>query len=73
VADRLVLPSLSRQDITDIAAGRHQMDAFVRRYIHENLCYRFVVLPDGKTAYDVEASIKSGKWKHGAPLLNPGR
>jgi hypothetical protein len=22
------------------ASGRHQMDAFVRRYIHENLCYR---------------------------------
>jgi len=35
VADRLVLPTLSQEDISAIAAGRHHMDAFVRRYIHE--------------------------------------
>ena len=48
------------------------MDAFVRRYIHENLSYRFVIVPDGATAYRVEAVIKSGKWEYGRPLLNPG-
>jgi hypothetical protein len=72
VADRLVLPALSQQNIADIASGRHQMDAFVRRYIHENLCYRFVMLPDGAPAYTVEAVIKSGEWGHGRPFLNPG-
>jgi hypothetical protein len=72
VADRLVLPKLSQDDITAIASGRHQMDAFVRRYIHENLSYRFVILPDGAAAYTIEASIKSGGWEHGRPLLNPG-
>jgi hypothetical protein len=72
VADRLVLPTLSQENIADIASGRHQLDAFVRRYIHENLCYRFVMLPDGATAYGVEAAIKSGEWGHGRPLLNPG-
>jgi hypothetical protein len=73
VADRLVLPTLSRDDITAIASGCHQLDAFVRRYIHENLCYRFAMLPDGATAYTAEAAIKSGRWEHGRPLLNPGR
>jgi hypothetical protein len=73
VADRLVLPALSQDDITAIASGRHQMDAFVRRYIHENLCYRLVMLPDGATTYAVEAAIKSGEWEHGRPFLNPGR
>jgi len=72
VADRLVLPTLTQQDIADIASGRHQLDAFVRRYIHENLSYRFVMLPDGAAAYTVETAIKSGKWEHGRPLLNPG-
>jgi hypothetical protein len=72
VADRLVLPTLTQRDITDIASGRHQMDAFVRRYIHENLSYRFVMLADGAAAYTVEAAIKNGKWDHGRPLLNPG-
>jgi hypothetical protein len=73
VADRLVLPILSLDDITAIASGHHQMDAFVRRYIHENVCYRFVMLPDGAAAYALEAAIKGGKWEHGRPLLNPGR
>ena len=48
------------------------MDAFVRRYIHENLSYRFVMVPDGAAAYAVEATIKNGGWAHGRPLLNPG-
>jgi hypothetical protein len=73
VADRLVLPTLSQEDITAVTSGRHQMDTLVRRYIHENLCYRFVMLPDGATAREVESAIKSGEWGHGRPLLNPGR
>jgi hypothetical protein len=73
VADRLVLPTLSQEDITAIASGRHQMDAFVRRYIHENLSYRFVMLPDGAEAYAIESAIKSGGWDYGRPFLNPGR
>jgi hypothetical protein len=71
--NRLVLPTLSQDDITAIASGRHQMDAFVRRYIHENLRYRFAMLPDGTVAYTVETAIKNGKWEHGRPFLNPGR
>jgi hypothetical protein len=73
VADRLVLPTLSQEDIASIASGRHQLDAFVRRYIHENLSYRFVMMPDGAGAYTVEAAIKTGDWEHGRPFLNPGR
>jgi hypothetical protein len=73
VADRLVLPTLSQEDMNAIASGRHQMDALVRQYIHGNLIYRFVMVPDGATAYAVEAMIKSGKWGHGLPLLNPGK
>lgn len=71
IADRFVLPILTKDQIDDISAGRHQMDAFVRRYIHENLSYRFQMLPDGETAYATEAMIKSGAWGHGRPLLNP--
>ena len=71
IADRLVLSTLSQEEITAIAAGRHQMDALVRRYIHENLGYRFAMLPGGATAYAIEAAIKNGGWTHGRPLLNP--
>ena len=34
VTDRLVLPILTQKHIADIGSGRHQIDAFVRRYIH---------------------------------------
>jgi hypothetical protein len=47
------------------------MDAFVRRYLHESFCFRFVMLSDGAAAYVVEAAIKNGDWEHGRPLLNP--
>lgn len=73
VADRFVLPTLSQDNIIAIGSGRHQMDAFVRRYIHANLCYRFVMLPDGAAAYALEAAIKNGEWEQGRPFLNPGR
>ena len=60
------------EEINSIALGRHHLDAFVRRYIHEHLGYRFTVLPSGAEAYAVEFAIKSGKLEQGLPLLNPG-
>jgi hypothetical protein len=72
VADRFILPNLSPQDIAAIASGRHSMDTFVRRYIHENLSYRFVMVSDGAAAKAIETAIKNGEWDHGCPLLNPG-
>jgi hypothetical protein len=73
VADRLILPTLDRRGITAIASGRRQMDAFVRRYIHENLSYRFLMVPDGAAAYRIETAIKGGEWEFGRPLLNAGK
>jgi hypothetical protein len=73
VADRLVLQNLSQADIEAISSDEHQMDAFVRRYIHQNLRYRFLLVPDGATAYRIEAAIKNGDWEYGRPLLNPAR
>ena len=72
VADRLVLPNLTPRDIEDVVAGRHQMDAHIRAYVHKHLGYRFAVLPDGIGALALEASIKNGALPHGKPMLNPG-
>jgi hypothetical protein len=59
--------------LSDISSERHQMDAFVRRYIHENLCSRFEMLPDGAARTMWEAAIKNGDWEHGRPPLNQGK
>jgi hypothetical protein len=71
VADRLVLPTLSQPELASIAVGDPQMDAFVRCFIQEHLSNRFVVVPDGVTAFATEASIKAGDWEYGKPFLNP--
>jgi hypothetical protein len=73
VADRLVLPTLAQEDIAAISSGRHQMDAFVRQYIHENLCYRFLMLPDGAAAYRLEAAIRDGGWEYSRNHASPIR
>jgi len=51
------LPILSQDDIASISSGEHQMDAFVRRYIHENLRYRFLMVSDGPTAFKYERAV----------------
>jgi hypothetical protein len=73
VADRLVLPTLTQDLIATIASGRHQFDALIRKYIHENLIYRFAVVPDGAAAFAIEMALKSGAWDCGPPFLNPSR
>ena len=60
VPDRFVLPILTRDDIAGIVSGRHQMDAHVRRYIHEQLLYRYTIVPNGRAALAIEGRIKSG-------------
>jgi hypothetical protein len=71
VGDRLILPNLSQADIAEISRGRHQMDSHIRSYIHANLGYRFVMVPDARTALDIEKTIRSGAWLEDKPLLNP--
>jgi hypothetical protein len=73
VVDRLVLEPLSQANTAEVSSGEHQMDAFVGRYIHQNLRYRFLMVPVGATGYRIEAAIKNGDWGHGRRMLNPAR
>jgi hypothetical protein len=71
VGDRLVLPTLTETQIADIAAGRVSLDRLIRDFIHNNLAYRFVILPSGIEARALEMLIRSGALHAGMPLLNP--
>jgi hypothetical protein len=73
VADRLVMPVLTRGEIEAIAAGCASFDKRLRGFIHDRMGYRFVVLPSGAEARAVEAMIRAGRWAPGAPLPNPSR
>ncbi len=71
VADRLVLPLLSRQEIEGIARGRIPFDALLRGFIRRRLGYRYALLAGPGEARGWEATLRRGAWQHGPPLLNP--
>ena len=73
VCDRLVLPTLTREQIAEIAAGHLSLDRLTRGYIREHLAYRFVEITDGRAGYEMEAQVRSGALDVGVPLLNPLR
>jgi hypothetical protein len=73
VFDRLVLPTLTAEDIGSAAAGELSLDIATRRYIHHHLSYRFVLTNDGDTALALERAVQRGALEGQTPLLNPLR
>jgi hypothetical protein len=71
VADRLVLPSLTPEQVRAIGDGALQFDALVRSYVCDHLAYRLVVVASGAEARRLEDQIKRGVLSAGAPLLKP--
>ena len=70
VADRLVLPILSADDRTAIAAGDRSFDSFVRSYVRSHLSFRWLATIDGAQALEIEDEVRRGH--HGPqPVLNP--
>ena len=72
VFDRLVLPTLTPDDIAAAAAGRLFLDRVVREYIRRELAYRFVAVPDGTRALALERHVQGHGLSGRRPFLNPG-
>ena len=53
VGDRLVLPTLTSNDIAEIVSGKLSFDKLIRDYIQENLIFRFVETENDKIAYEL--------------------
>jgi hypothetical protein len=70
VADRLVLPELSADQIDAISRKALLFDNLVMKYIHSNLKFGFIETSSGDEALRIEAEIKSGALGQ-KPLLNP--
>jgi hypothetical protein len=73
VCDRLVLPTLSPDDLAEAGAGRLNLDLRTRAYIHERLTYRFVVTDSSKEAHELERMIRESGLSGENPILNPRR
>lgn len=70
VGDRLVLPTLSHEQIISIAAATLSMDSVIRDFIRAHLAYRVVVTPDGPAALALERRLLLEGLDGHLPLLN---
>ena len=59
VFDRLVLPTLTPEEIEQVGAGSLLCDVLTRSYIHKHLTYRFVVTESAEQALVLERSLRS--------------
>lgn len=70
VADHLVLPRLSVDQIDAISRKELLFDNLIRKYIHDRLSFRFIETSSGDEALRIEDDVKSGALGQ-KPLLNP--
>ena len=71
MGDHYVLPTIPRDEITAIAESRLSMDLLIRKAIADHLSFRYVTVPDYRTALAVEHAIKNGHDGQPPPRLNP--
>lgn len=70
VADRLVLPKLTAENLAGIAGGHLLLDDFVYVYVQDRLAYRVTITADVAAARAVEKAARGGALGAGKPVLN---
>ena len=71
VANRLVIPSLSIDDLPKFKTGELKLDALTKQYIHDHLDYQYVVVDSSNEAFALENKARKGEVFGEVPLLNP--
>lgn len=73
VCDYFVVPELTDVQQREIAKGVTFLDDLTHDHINANFRYRFIYLPDGKTAEALERRLRRGDLlpELGNPFLNP--
>jgi hypothetical protein len=70
VCDRLVIPSLSADELRAVGDGALSLDARTREFIRGTLTNRSVVVPDSESAYRIERLVQSRALDADKPILN---
>jgi len=73
VFDRLLLATISREQINGAARGQLSLDGLTRKLIRQSLSYRFTLVNDAATARALERQIQHEGLVGQPPLLNPLR
>ena len=69
VTNRLVIPSLNHNQLTQFADGCRTLDLLTRH--HQHLKYQYLVLDKSAEAFALERLSQEGKLFGQKPLLNP--
>jgi hypothetical protein len=71
ICDRFVVPRLTTEQQTQVGDGALSLDALTKKYIHDNLSYRYVTVSSGSQALALEREMQRGALSVGKPFLNP--
>ncbi len=71
VANRLVIPSITPEQLPLFASGELRLDHLTKDYIHKYLEYQYVIVGTGTEAFALEDDCRRGDVFGVKPLLNP--
>ncbi len=71
VANRLVIPSLSSEELPRFASGELNLDRLTKAYIHERFEYQYAVVGSSSEAFALEKRCREGAVFGVKPVLNP--
>jgi hypothetical protein len=71
VANRLVIPSLTPEQLARFATGELTLDQLTRTYIIDRLEYQFACVGSSAEAFALEKRCRQGVTFGAKPLLNP--
>jgi len=71
IANRLVIPTLTHEQLARFATGELTLDSLTKAYIHERLEYQFACVLSSSDAYALERRCCAGEVFGMKPLLNP--
>lgn len=71
VANRLIMPTLTPEQLGKFGCGELTLDKLTKDYIHTHLEYQFVCVPTSKEAHALEERCRRGEVFGIKPYLNP--
>jgi len=71
VANRLVIPTLTPDQLEQFRTGELNLDRLTRAYIQEHLAYQYAVVVSSAEAFASEKHCREGLIFGSKPLLNP--
>jgi hypothetical protein len=71
VANRLVVPQLTPDQLPQFASGDLRLDTLTKKYIHDHLLYSYRIVETAGEAFRLEVSCRKGEKFGSKPLLSP--